>query len=252
MASVSLTFIPPSRPGFVKLHIFETADPAQLAALIDTIENIGSYPNYITKASTNNAAAIDDWFAIQWEDDQGVVTVLSELMKGGVTTLIGELVNRVIMRNPAFDGAIVVQETEGVISFVYNVDDPYTIELASVNKLWMVELTNLIFVACEYLNVLLGASSSNAYTAGVISESTSTSSLAILDSLEKLEKRSLRRLGIGGSWLASIDRGTVEDRLFSVTGDKTLIDVSRLLSTKAIITEEILVQDIPTGFVISA
>lgn len=248
--NVPLTFIPPTADDIATLHIWEGATSAGPFFEIDSTP-VGTFPDYIREFVTTHANSISDWFAIQWEDAAGVRGNLSASMMGGTTSLIGELIERVLLKNGDLNETIALQEAEAVISYIYGVDDPYTIDIGTVNKLWLSELSNLVYVSCMYDEVIqIGALSQTSYTAGIISESSGGSNnKTVLDNLERLEKRALKRLGIGGSRIAGIlwhNR-----RIIEITEERVGIDSSRLLSLKAEITNRILLQDIPTGAIIS-
>lgn len=242
MAKVPLTFRPPTDPDIVRLHIFESDNPSTGFTEIDSVA-AGVYPEYITHYTTLLASAADDWFAIQWENAQGVLSPISASVKGGTTTLIGELIERVLLRSPELDENIVAQEVEATLSYIYKKDDPYIIDPVTVNFLWMTELTNLALAASLYVVYVQDTARARDYTAGMISERNTLDPRA-LDNIERLERRALRRLGIGGSLIASI---SVSDSKFQVTGTKTNFDASRLLSTRQTLVADMVIRDIPSG-----
>lgn len=244
---IPLSFIPPTDPDIVTLHIWESSLPDLGFTEIDQTP-AGIYPDYINRYVTEKANSPTDWFAIQWEDSSGARSTLSASIKGGTTTLVGDITERVLLRDDSFDEIEVVQESEAIVSWIYGVNDPYSIDSSTVSKLWLTELSILVMVACLYLRTAQSGLSAS-YSAGMISES-SSSATNNFDALDRLEKRALKRLGIGGSRVADY----ISDRrqAFDISGGKISIDSSRLLSTRAIITERVIVQDIPSGFYISA
>lgn len=244
---IPLFFIPPSDPDIVTLHVFESDNAETGFVEIDSV-SAGNYPNYISRFVTLNGISPNDWFAIQWEDAGGAKSVLSAPIQCGTNTLIGEIVDRALLRSPGLNENIVLQEAEGIVSWVYKVEDPYTINLDTVNAIWLNGLSELTMVAALYVTSAENQALSQGYSAGIISESQGSSKDA-LDALERLEKRILRRMGIGGSFIAQMN--PLSRKEFIISGEKEIVDASRLLSVKAIITERMLVQDIPTGFVIS-
>jgi hypothetical protein len=160
---------------------------------------------------------------------------LSAPIKGDTTTLVGELVKRVMLRDASLDENLVLQEAEATVSWIYRVDDPYSIDINTVSPLWLNELANLSLVSVMYLN-LTQSSYYQSYTAGLISETSAVNTQNATKSIENMEKRALRRLGIGGSILAAID---MRPAVISITGVKTAFDSSRILEARAIITEEL-------------
>lgn len=248
MASVPLSFVPPTEEGIVALRIFESDNPDTGFTQIDRVL-AGTYPDYITRYTTPHATRVDDWFAIAWENAEGVISPLSGSIKGGTTTLVGELVDRVMLRIPNEDENIVLQEAEATVSFVYKVDDPYTVDYNTVNRLWLTELTNLTLVASQYVSVITKSSAGEEYTAGMVSQGTPSGVIGnVLEGLEKLEKRALKRLGIGGSLIATIVH---QHDHFTFAAVKTSFDSSRVLSARAVITEHMILRDLDSGIVIS-
>lgn len=245
--SVPLSFVPPPDPDIVRLHVFESNNPVSGFTEIDSVLT-GTYPNYITRYVTALANSVDDWFAIQWEDASGARSALSAPIKGGTTTLIGELIERVMLRSSTLDENVVLQEAEAVVSFIYKVDDPYSVNIASVNSLWLTELTTLVLAASLYVTTTIQGATTQDYTAGLISERNSIDTRSVQENLERLERRALRRLGIGGSLIASIADSKY---LVSVTGVKTSFDSSRLLSARATLTDQFVIRDVVTGELIS-
>lgn len=245
---VPLRFTPPESDDIALLHIWEGSTPTGPFLEID-VTSAGIYPDYIREYVTTQAVMLSDWFAIQWEDNAGVRGNLSAPMQGGTTSLIGELVERVLLRSPDLDENLILQEAEATVSYIYNTPDPYSIDIDTVNRLWLTELANLAYVSASYVTFIDIGANTISYSAGMLSESSGANIKDTLDSLERLEKRALKRLGIGGSIIASIherSRG-----VFEISEERSIISATRLLSLKAIVTNRLLIQDIPTGFVIS-
>lgn len=124
MASVPFQFVPPDDPDLVKLYILESATAAGGFVPIETVLDIGVYPDYITEYTTNLAVNALDWFAIQWEDNKGAKSPISAPIQGGEDTLVGEVIRRVRERDRSIDIAIAVQEAEAVVEKYLGVD-PY-------------------------------------------------------------------------------------------------------------------------------
>lgn len=247
MASVYLRFIPPDRDDLVKLHIFEAPDLTSALQEIEIVENIGVYPDYINEYTTTNAVNTTDYFAIQWEDDKGAFTDMSSRIQGGTSTLIGILTERVMLRDPDLDENIVLQETEAVVSYILRVSDPYSVDPTTLSSLWINSLADLALIATLYLTATQTTARGQDYTAGMISERTTADSNA-LNNLERLEKRIMRRLGIGGSIIAAI----CDDFYVTyVTGVKTAFDSSRILETRGVLTDRIVERDLDSGLLIS-
>src|SRR5262245_28257796 len=102
MATVRLDFTPPGIPDVTKLHIEEA--PASGGPFVE-IEQVasGTYPNYISYYVTQNASSATYWFRIRWETSQGAFTPYSGALQGGTKTLVQEIVDRVMLRNPSLN-----------------------------------------------------------------------------------------------------------------------------------------------------
>ena len=131
MASVFLNFTPPDREDLTKLRIFEATDAAGPWNEIEVVTAIGEYPNYISSYTTNLATSNTNWFSIQWEDAKGAQTDQSNAIQGGTETLVGEIVDRVLVRDNTLDEQVVLAETEALIERYFGCD-PYTVDPASV------------------------------------------------------------------------------------------------------------------------
>lgn len=250
-AIVPLSFTPPESPFITTLHVFESNAADGVFTEIASAP-AGTYPDYITRYVITNAISSVDWFAIQWEDSSGARSDLSAPIQGGTNTLVGELVDRALLRNSDLNKLIVTQEAEAIVQFVYGVD-PFLVDPNTVNDLYLTELTNLVLVAAQYVTVSVRIATSQGYSAGMVSEQSGASAgdpASILNMLDRVEKRALKRLGLGGSIIAAID-DTLDDVLLSLTGQRTVYDSSRILSTREVITENVLMQDVPTGTIIS-
>lgn len=245
MAAVTLHFIPPDEPNLVALRILEGATATGPFSLIERVTPVGTFPGYINEYTTVNAAFTNDWFSIQWENALGAVGEASAPIQGGVRTLVAELVDRVMLRDSSLNEAIVAQEAEAVIDRFKNVD-PYTLVADDVRYKELQALADLVLVYSKLSTFVIAASSGTAssYTAGLVSETFSTSSNqqqnSALSSLEALEKRALKILGRGGSLIGQLQTPA----MLSISGLKTFPDQSRLLSTTAIITEQATLRDI--------
>lgn len=198
--SVTLEFIPPDEPDLKALHIYEAPAVDGTYVSIDETESIGTYPNWITRYTTDQAGVLDHWFAIAWENTAGVEGELSAPMQGGSTSLVSEISNRVLLRDPTLNKIIVGQEAESAISIYYNTSDPYSIPVDSVSPLVMSGLTYLTMARCYIVRVSTQASSgaANKWTTGLVSMDTSVSSASVAapwDNIENLMKLANIELG---------------------------------------------------------
>lgn len=205
--SVHLSFVPPEREGFTKLHIFEAPNATDPLAAIEEVTVIGVYPDYISEYTTNMATAIDDWFSIQWEDDKGAKTPITARIKGGTETLVGQVVRRVMERDRSLPEVVVVQEVEGAIEYVFN-KDPYTVDAATdiiAGRKYRM-LTGLVYLAMArtYLSESAQTQDVQQATIGLISFKTATGSSRTVD-VGKLIDLANGLLGISTSIVLQIE-----------------------------------------------
>jgi len=198
--SVALEFIPPDEPDLLALHVYESPAPDGNFIEIDVTQAIGSFPNWITRYTTDNATVVTDWFAIAWENQANALGDLSAPMQGGTTSLVSEIVNRVMLRDPTLNPIIVGQEAETAISEYYNVTDPYSIDLATVTPRQMSGLTYYTMARCYIIRVSTMASTgaANKWTTGLVSMDSSVtakSATAPWDNIENLMKLANIELG---------------------------------------------------------
>lgn len=192
MASVFLRFVPPAVPNMAKLHIWEAATKNGLYTQIEVVTNIGVYPNYIDFYTTALANNIEDWFRIQWEDNAGALVPISEPVRGA--TLLGEIVDRVMLRDPSANENIVVQEAEVVIAFVMGTDDVISLAPSAATLRQKAGITYLT-LARVYMTGLVTQSQTTAYVAGLISEK-STDTIQTTANIQGLIDLANKELGI--------------------------------------------------------
>jgi hypothetical protein len=177
MSSVRLDFIPPQEQGIVKLEIWEAPVKDGTYTKIEDVTDVGSYPNYLTYYTTDNATAPNNWFRIRWEDAGGALSEFSEPVQGGTTSLVKTLVDRTLLRNPMLDERVVAQTAEFIIQVVMDTDNPYDPDL----KPTPAQLEGMTFFCLGYSMMSSTASSSSAgesYTAGLISQKSETGTKA--------------------------------------------------------------------------
>jgi hypothetical protein len=169
--SVALDFVKPETPNYVSLKIYEATLEAGPYSLIETVAV--TYPNYPTRWTTNMATALTNWFAIEWVDDKGAVSPRSNPVKGGTENVVGMIVSRVTLRDPTISEEIAKQEAEAVISRFYGVD-PYSMSITPTYT----ELSALTYLvlARTYIGQIVTSSSGEQYTAGLVSQKSSTAS----------------------------------------------------------------------------
>ena len=179
MPSVHLDFIPPDEPDLVSLHIEEAPTAGGAWVAIEEVTAIGEYGNYITEYTTDDATGLTQWFRIRWEDSKGAFTPYSQAVQGGTESLVSEIVDRVMLRDPNIKEGVALQEAEAAIHKFYKAD-PYSIDLASVNAEILSGLTLMTMARC-YIFSSLSESESEDYTAGIISQKSSSDKKVNLD-----------------------------------------------------------------------
>lgn len=168
MVKVFLDFVPLDHPDLTKLHILEASAPGGPFSEIEVVTPVGDYPNYITNYTTANATNIADWFAIQWEDNKGWVSEMSQPVQGGTTTLVGEIVSRIMLRDSGVKENIALQSAQSIIEFFFKAD-PYSIDPTAVGYNIKDGLT-LLALARSYLWQVAASSNTKKYTAGLVSQ----------------------------------------------------------------------------------
>lgn len=188
MASVHLDFVPPDRPNIVSLKIWEATTATGAFNVIETVTAIGVFPTYITRYTTDDALSGSDWFRISWVDDKGAETPLSEAVQGGSQTLVGEIINRVMLRDPSLDENVVMQEAQASIEMYFH-QDPADVPLSGVSYQVLSGLTLLTMARCYIFTFKSETiSSADDYTAGLVSQkggssASKTSGTALIDDL---------------------------------------------------------------------
>jgi hypothetical protein len=229
MPSVHLTFTPPARAGFTKLYILEGPSVNGPFNQIETVTPIGAFPDYIREYSTDQALNVYDWFAIQWEDSKGVQTDVSSAVRGGSTTLVGQVVQRMLLRDPTLDEIIAQQEAEAAVADYYNVTDPYTISAEGVSPMILSGLTNLALVRSYLTRVITSSTAGSSWTAGIVAMKDSTGGTQSLDSLKALLDMANRDLGKSLSLkflMAEIEVAGGFKQIVAVDLSRTIVEIA--------------------------
>lgn len=229
MATVPLDFIPPAEPGIVALRIWESPLSDGVFSQIERTTEVGVYPAYITRYTTENATSTSNWFAIQWEDAKGALSELSQSVQGGTETLVNVIVNRVLLRDPQIDENVAAQEAEAVIESYFGTD-PYEVDPTDVPYNVLSGLVLLTMARC-YLTTVYSASMASAgqkYTAGLISQDAGGGAAAATKSLKDIKALiDAANLVLGRNYSAVL----LMEEIATGNGQKQLVaaDLSRLI-----------------------
>lgn len=191
MASVILDLVP--QKGYTKLHIYEA--PSKAAAPGSQIEVVTIDPdNPLTRYTTSVATSVSDWFSIQWEDDKGGLSPMSEPVQGGTSSIVSQIVDRVLLRDSTIDELIATQAAEFVIESIMGTTNPYDPALTPTFR--QLEGMTLLALAHSKLSSVVSGSSAS-YTAGLVSQKNDSSSGGNLSTLlDYLLKEANKILGL--------------------------------------------------------
>lgn len=226
--SIHLDFVQPTEHDLVKLHIYESDDGGNSFVKIETVTAIGSYPDYITEYTTALATSASGLFYIEWEDSKGAKSGKSGQMQAGQATLVGEITDRVMLRDSGLREAIVVQEAETVIHQVFG-SDPYDPQLdADVTYEQKRGITNMTLAYC-YLTQMASTTGSTKWMAGIVSMQ--TSDVALKNRVNAVDKL-IRQAGIdlGMSYSVILQMAEISRDETGIVG----FDQSRLLLVEAV------------------
>jgi hypothetical protein len=196
MASVALDFVPPVEPNIDKLHIYEAPARTGPWTLIETVNDIGTHPDYISRYTTNVASSSFGWFSIEWEDDKGARSPMSQPIQGGQTSVVADVVRRVMLREPGLDENVVVEDVEAVTEAFFKTN-PYLVDATTVSYRTLLGLTNLA-LARLYVTRFL-TESSESYTAGLVSQKADTTKVDLERLVSFLTKQANKDLGISNA-----------------------------------------------------
>jgi hypothetical protein len=223
MAGVELQFLPPLEEDIVTLHVEEAPTQGGVYAEIQQFP-AGTEPNYITSAEVTDAVTPTDWFRIRWQNGSGNFTPYSSPIQGGTTTIVAQVMDRVILRDPGVNPIIAGQEAEAVIAWYYGVTDPYSVDPSQASPIILSGLTTLT-LARVYISRLITQSLTPKWQAGLISMDASSASSAAWKNIDNMIDMANRELGRNVSTIMVLEEISVAG------GFKQLksFDVSRAL-----------------------
>lgn len=218
---VRLNFVPPAEPDLARLEIYEASTKTGSFVKIEDISAIGTYPNYISSFTTDNATAADYWFAIDWFDAEGGHVGMSDPIQGGVLSILGEIVSRVMIRDATINENIVYDEARAVLyAFLPAGTDIEDAPISMVNPAELSGLALLTQARCYLFDVSEGEEE---YTVGLVSQRLkNTRSLDFVKSLLKMAEAQL-----GLSYSAILQMAEVPVGAGSKVNGQ--VDISRLI-----------------------
>lgn len=196
MAIIQLDFVPPHTPGWAKLRIFEASEKTGPFVQIEEITSVGTYPNYITRYTTDQAASKTNWFQIEWESVEGATTDRSVPVKGGDLSLVAIIMDRVMLRDPSLDEEIVKQSVEFAIEAALS-QNPY--DASSEQTYRVLEGLTLLSLARASISSLATTSTDESYTAGLVSQRSGSGKTTSADLIKQLLAEANNLLGIATS-----------------------------------------------------
>ena len=224
-AKIRLKFVPPYEEDLVSLLVYEGVASDGPWTLIDTVTEIGTYPTYINDYTTVNAQSSTDWFAIDWEDSKGARLGLSQAIQGGTENLVGEIVERIQLRDPNVDERVAQQEAEAAIQQYYGVD-PYTVDASEANYVIKRGLTMLSLARILLVNVSSTVGVTSGYVAGLVSQTANNASIQnVTANAKDLLDQAMKDLGLSYSTILLF----AQTEIAGDTATTTLPDESRLL-----------------------
>lgn len=220
MASVPLEFIAPSEPNLALLRVYEGTSKDGAFSLIDETDEIGSYPDYINHYTTEEASSETNWFSIQWVDDKGAESPLSDPWQGNTESLVSIITGRVVQRGVTNDESVILQEAEATLEQYFGTD-PYEVPLP-ISYSQAVGLTYLVMARLMVLDVINDTTES--YTAGIIAQQTGSSDKS-MKNVQKLIDEANRLLGRNYSLVVQLPEYTPVPALRDTTFDQSRLIV---------------------------
>lgn len=164
MASVNLKFSAPGQENLAELRIYESPTQDGFMTLIETVTDIGAFPDYINSYTTDQADDVTDWFSIQWVDDKGAESEMSDPWQGNTDSVVAQIVERVIQRGSDVEESVVIQEAELAAETYFN-KDPYAVELPVSRRVLM----GLVYLTlARSLSLQTSQSGGESFTAGLV------------------------------------------------------------------------------------
>lgn len=200
MATLILDFVPPEISDYTTLQVWESATKEGAPG-----SQVATFPvtfPYPTRITVTTATSGTDWFSIRWAGANNLLSEFSQPIKGGTSTLIGTLINRVMLRQPNADENVVKQVAEAVVEQYLGISDVYGIDPTTLSYTQLEGLTQFImaYTLMNEMSSTASASSGSGWTAGLVSmKATSDSAVKVSwDTVDRLLDSAKLLLGLGG------------------------------------------------------
>lgn len=213
--AVRLDFTPPTVNDISKLHVEEAPAKGGPFQEIDSTTAVGTYPNYISFYTTQSATDLNYWFRIYWETTQGVKTPYSEPLQGGTKTLVQEIVDRTLLRNPSLNEVIVTQEAQAVVSQVFMTQDPNALQVEEATYVQLRGMTNMTLARSLVATYLASGGTVAKYTAGLVSLQTGTTTADPTKAIDALLKSANDDLNLNYSVILLLSQVDPSGRSYS-------------------------------------
>jgi hypothetical protein len=225
--SVRLDFTPPSVEDVSTLYVEEAPASGGPFSVIDTTTAVGTYPGYISYYTTQNATDVNYWFRIRWETSDGVFTPYSAALMGGTKTLVQEIVDRVMLRNPSMNEIVVTQEAQAVVSQIFGTQDPNSIPVSQATYTEIRGMTNLTLARSLVATYLAVGGSVSGYTAGLVSLKGGTTSSDPTKAIDALIALAAEDLPLVGQYSVILLMADVESSYCAPRGQLHGVDLTR-------------------------
>lgn len=228
MATLILDFVPPEIAAYNELQVWESSTKEGAPGTL--IESFAVTAPYPTRITVTEAVGPTNWFSIRWAGPDSLFTEFSDPIQGGTSTLVGILINRVMLRQPNVNENIVKQITEAVLAEYFGTQEIYDIDPDTVGYNTLEGLT--LFIMAQSLvseiSSTTTASTGDGWTAGLVSmkntTDTATKTSTNWDNIERLLKLAEKWLGVNYSRISQME--------IEIAGGMSQIvtaDISRLL-----------------------
>ena len=222
-ASVYIDFVAPNDlPDITKLHIYEATTPDGPWSEIEVVTPVGTQGDYITYYTTSLATSADNFFSIRWENVKGAISELSDPVQGNTRSVIADVTQRMLLRNPSLDEEIAYQEAAAVVEQYTGSLNP---DPATISQQKLTGMTLLALARTQLSVYAAGSTTGDSWVAGLVSMKSSTGTSFNTDTFSALLKQAQSLLGISTSRVAQMCVPEIAGGLAQIV----TADISRLM-----------------------